>query len=328
MRRGLLEDLEERAERVLGELVRLVDDEHPVAVAHRQHPRHVAQLAARRRCRGWRRRRSPARRVKTRRAISWQGTHSPHGSGVGPLSQLRALASSRATVVLPTPRRPENKYAWAIWREASALRRVRTTTSWPTRSSNFWGRQRRASTWYEVIASPPLPGNRGEPRSPGGPRRPVRSPYRCSLPGLTRFGGHRRAGPGLLASHDGRGRRHRRSAWRRGRDSNPRYGYPYTRFPSVLLQPLGHLSASRTTVHRPFSPGPPVPTRWRRGWDSNPRTPVRGSTVFETVPFDHSGTSPRRACESTRRCVTLQRKSPATLLPPRCAARPGPQPDG
>jgi site-specific DNA recombinase len=30
--------------------------------------------------------------------------------------------------------------------------------------------------------------------------------------------------------------------WRTGRDSNPRYRYRYTRFPSVRLQPLGHLS--------------------------------------------------------------------------------------
>ena len=30
--------------------------------------------------------------------------------------------------------------------------------------------------------------------------------------------------------------------WRRERDSNPRYGFPHTRFPSVRLQPLGHLS--------------------------------------------------------------------------------------
>lgn len=30
----------------------------------------------------------------------------------------------------------------------------------------------------------------------------------------------------------------------RGRDSNPRYGFPYTHFPGVLLQPLGHLSVS------------------------------------------------------------------------------------
>src|SRR5205823_3442775 len=30
--------------------------------------------------------------------------------------------------------------------------------------------------------------------------------------------------------------------WRRERDSNPRYGYPYTRSPGVRLQPLGHPS--------------------------------------------------------------------------------------
>lgn len=28
----------------------------------------------------------------------------------------------------------------------------------------------------------------------------------------------------------------------RGRDSNPRYSYPYTNFPGWPLQPLGHLS--------------------------------------------------------------------------------------
>src|SRR5258708_30764090 len=30
--------------------------------------------------------------------------------------------------------------------------------------------------------------------------------------------------------------------WRRGWDSNPRLSFPNTRFPSVLLKPLGHLS--------------------------------------------------------------------------------------
>ncbi len=34
------------------------------------------------------------------------------------------------------------------------------------------------------------------------------------------------------------------SAWRREWDSNPRYGFPYTRFPSVRLQPLGHPSGA------------------------------------------------------------------------------------
>jgi hypothetical protein len=33
--------------------------------------------------------------------------------------------------------------------------------------------------------------------------------------------------------------------WRREWDSNPRYGCPYTRFPSVRLQPLGHPSLPR-----------------------------------------------------------------------------------
>src|SRR2546425_10398780 len=32
--------------------------------------------------------------------------------------------------------------------------------------------------------------------------------------------------------------------WRRGWDSAPRLCFPNTRFPSVLLKPLGHLSAS------------------------------------------------------------------------------------
>jgi hypothetical protein len=33
-------------------------------------------------------------------------------------------------------------------------------------------------------------------------------------------------------------------------------------------------------------------TLWRRGRDSNPRSPARRTTVFETAPFDRSGTSP------------------------------------
>src|SRR4029077_63016 len=36
--------------------------------------------------------------------------------------------------------------------------------------------------------------------------------------------------------------RWRTLSWRREWDSNPRYGFPYTRFPSVRLKPLGHPS--------------------------------------------------------------------------------------
>src|SRR5262249_39162290 len=38
------------------------------------------------------------------------------------------------------------------------------------------------------------------------------------------------------------GGRPRTWSWRREWDSNPRYGFPYTRFPSVRLKPLGHPS--------------------------------------------------------------------------------------
>ena len=40
-----------------------------------------------------------------------------------------------------------------------------------------------------------------------------------------------------------------KKGWRREWDSNPRYAYTHTRFPSVRLQPLGHLSrATRSTT--------------------------------------------------------------------------------
>ncbi len=34
-----------------------------------------------------------------------------------------------------------------------------------------------------------------------------------------------------------------RKKWRRGWDSNPRYGFPYARFRGEYFQPLSHLSA-------------------------------------------------------------------------------------
>ena len=37
--------------------------------------------------------------------------------------------------------------------------------------------------------------------------------------------------------------------WRKREDSNLRYGYPHTRFPSVLLKPLGHTSALEPFYH-------------------------------------------------------------------------------
>ena len=47
-------------------------------------------------------------------AISWQDGQVLSGVIVGPFSQLRPLARIRAVVVFPTPRGPENRYAWPI----------------------------------------------------------------------------------------------------------------------------------------------------------------------------------------------------------------------
>jgi hypothetical protein len=60
---------------------------------------------------------------------------------------LRARASSRAVVVLPTPRTPVSMKAWAMRPEEKAFFRVRTMASWPIRSSKVRGRYLRASTW-------------------------------------------------------------------------------------------------------------------------------------------------------------------------------------
>src|SRR6187551_3268404 len=51
---------------------------------------------------------------------------------------------------------------------------------------------------------------------------------RCFLPDLAGFTGSNCTAPLSLI----------RREW----DSNPRWSFPHTRFPSVLLQPLGHLS--------------------------------------------------------------------------------------
>src|SRR5690606_10367864 len=72
----------------------------------------------------------------------------------------------------------------------------------------------------------------------------------------------------------------RRSAWRRRRDSNPRYHHWHTRFPIVHLRPLGHLSKGhdRDRTHRlalqriarVVARAPVRQRAWRRARDSNP----------------------------------------------------------
>ena len=62
------------------------------------------------------------------------------GVTVGPVTQFRHLAKIRAIEVLPTPRVPENRYACVTRFMVTALRSAWTTWSWPTTSSNRWGR--------------------------------------------------------------------------------------------------------------------------------------------------------------------------------------------
>ena len=45
--------------------------------------------------------------------------HTPQGSATIPVSQFSAFASRRATVVLPMPRVPVNRYAWCSRLSAS-----------------------------------------------------------------------------------------------------------------------------------------------------------------------------------------------------------------
>ena len=49
---------------------------------------------------------------------------------------------------------------------------------------------------------------------------------------------------GIYVKNWGRMKFAETSFWRREWDSNPRYGFPHTRFPSVRLKPLGHLSGA------------------------------------------------------------------------------------
>jgi hypothetical protein len=89
--------------------------------------------------------------------------------------------------------------------------------------------------------------------------RPISCPSRCS-----RSGKRTRYGPGAVALDCGHDCGYNSSAaekcperryvlpgqWRRGWDSNPRYGFPYTRFPSGRLKPLGHPSVAQTSCRR------------------------------------------------------------------------------
>ena len=153
-----------------------------------------------------------------------------------------------------------------------------------------------------VVPDPrPSPHHRGEAGSPGAPRRPVRPPYRCSLPGLTRFGDTVARDPGSLLPAPAVAVR--ANNWRRGRDSNPRYGCPYTRFPSVLFRPLRHLSAISISRATSCDATRPTTHRERRAhrssWPQADRAAVPSHPVMaERVGFEP--TDPRKGVNGFR----------------------------
>jgi hypothetical protein len=176
---------------------------------------------------------------------------------------------------------------------------------------------------------------RREAAPPATPRHPNHS-----LPLLP-------SGPGGICELSSRGNRrsHRRlhlrvrqsatlqtfENWRRERDSNPRNGdRPFTHFPGVLLQPLGHLSATRMPggIVRPIHGPHPrfaraslsaVQIRSRRICRTR-ETGISRLHTFQACSFNRSDTSPHclrtrafrrgavRAAENTRRMGRVQAK--------------------
>src|SRR5438128_12597544 len=84
-------------------------------------------------------------------AISWHDAHWLHGVIVGPFSQFNPFARIRAVVVLPTPRGPENRYAWPIRSIWIAFCSVWTIGFCPTTSAKTCGRNFLAMTWYLLM---------------------------------------------------------------------------------------------------------------------------------------------------------------------------------
>src|SRR5947209_14757834 len=85
-------------------------------------------------------------------AMATQDSQAPQGSVVGPRSQLRQAARILAIDVLPVPRDPTKRLAWCTLPCSTALRRVRTTCSWPTTSAKVRGRWRRYSDGADTAA--------------------------------------------------------------------------------------------------------------------------------------------------------------------------------
>jgi hypothetical protein len=144
------------------------------------------------------------------------------------------------------------------------------------------------------------------------------APSRCDCHALSELtyghvGGFRRGD--FLTSNQ-------KTSWRRGRDSNPRYGYPYAAFRVRCFQPLSHLSLRRRagakapTVQLFSEASAPkqgcgVTTRYPRC-----RRPARACPSGRSPPAG-SARAPR-AAGSRSRASPSWRPAARTLVSPRC----------
>ncbi len=110
--RRLLDQLQERVEGGVRELMRLVEDVDLVAPLDRLQDDVVADLADVVDARAGTQRPSRSRRETCPRRSSGRSCTRCTASPSGPCAQLSALATIRASDVLPVPRGPANRYAW------------------------------------------------------------------------------------------------------------------------------------------------------------------------------------------------------------------------
>src|SRR5215207_2209561 len=83
--------------------------------------------------------------------IRWQESQTPHGSPSGVrFSQLSAIASTRASVVFPTPRGPHRRYPCATRPRAMAPLSVFETCDWTATDAKFRGRYLRARASIKI----------------------------------------------------------------------------------------------------------------------------------------------------------------------------------
>ena len=82
------------------------------------------------------------------------------------VNPLMALAKMRAQVVLPTPRGPQKRYAWAICPDSMLWRSVSVMDFWPTTVSHVVGRYFRAET--RKLLPSAMPQRCGLPRKSRG----------------------------------------------------------------------------------------------------------------------------------------------------------------